>query len=160
MDDALTVIGQAISTTQEMAGELPVAMRVWLEGASSIASNIAARPKRMEQQVRAIAAEFGGGDVWVEKVIINTTRPRNLDGEVVHDDALGELLKKIQRLPEQRSSVAELDDELERLMAKLPPEVMSPETGVTLNDEETITKLIAEAKKMLIGRLLRVGEGS
>lgn len=50
-----------------------------------------------------------------------------------------------------------LDNKIAELRQKVPAEALGDESIVNLDDEQTVPRIIEEAKHMLIGRLLSAG---
>lgn len=88
------------------------------------------------------------GNVWVEKVKIETEPAVRSGG---HDliDTLELDQKELQTLALERAR-----EDIEALLGKLPTGVNLAAEGLDLRDEETLTRLLAEAREEVVGRLL------
>ena len=60
------------------AGDRLVALRVRIEGATALDTQLRAHPDRWRRQVQAIGAELGAEQIWIEKVQICTLGKRSL----------------------------------------------------------------------------------
>lgn len=89
-------LGEALQS----AGDRPVAVRVRLEGATRAAGRLASDPEWLTQQVRALAAEIGGDEIWIEKLELQLTGKRDLEAAMAEDSTLGALIGAIRDLPE------------------------------------------------------------
>lgn len=157
--EALEQIRKSILHQHSLAEGRPLAMRIRLLGATRLSSQLSAYPQRVEQQIKALAAETGSGDLWVERVENATAGRLDLDTVLASDSAMARLLKEILAAPDSPDAITGLDEKLSELRQKLPPEAVTPGAGLNLDDAHTITRLVDEAKQMLIGRLLTM-EGS
>jgi len=128
-------------------------MRVRLEGVT-VANEIGARPVQIEQQIRALAAELGDEDLWVEKVRFAASRKLDLTRVFKEDGPLASLLTEI--LAE--GDIDGLGEIVAEIRQKLPLEAVSEEMGLDLENPEYVAGLIKEAKEMLVGRLLIGGD--
>lgn len=121
----------------------PLAVRVELVGESLCHAELMARPAKWEAEIRALALDAGGGDVWLEKVKL-LTRPCRRGGvsgasdgystlDATHDatldataDADGPLLAVRRIVAEAMASDEALDglqEELQSVLLKLPSEL-------------------------------------
>jgi exonuclease SbcD len=108
----------------------PLAVRVEIEGASPCHDELMERPAKWEAEIRALAIDAGGGDVWLEKIKL-LTRPvhRGSKGDAELEDnadADGPLMAVRRIVSEALADKVVLDSlklELEPLLLKLPPEL-------------------------------------
>ena len=136
----------------QSAADCPIAMRVRLEGVTT-ANEIAARPVQVEQQIRALAAELGDEDLWVEKVRFAVSRKLDLAKVLEEDGPLASLLTEI-----IAGEINGQDELVADIRQKLPLEAVSAETGLDLDNPEYVAGLVRQAKEMLVGRLLTGGD--
>jgi len=73
------------------------------------------------------------------------------------DTSLGKLLKEILGTSANAGEIDGLKDVLSDLRQKIPLEVFGPDSVLNLDEEQTVQRLVEEAKHMLVGRLLTVG---
>lgn len=152
--DVLEKIREAIELKCSLAEDRPLAMRIKLKGATTLSDQLAAFPEKLEQQIKAIGAETVGDQVWIERVEDITTGKYDLQTALLHDNAQGLLLKSIVLAPDDVDQIAGLKDKIAELRQKVPPQAFGPDSILDLSDEQTIKRVILEAKKMLIGRML------
>ena len=148
---------EAMINVQSAAEGRPIAMRVRLEGETT-ANEIAARPVQVEQQIRALAAELGDEDLWVEKVQFAASRKLDLAKVLEEDGPLASLLREILTEVEDAGDIDGLGEIVADIRQKLPLEAVSTEMGLELDSPECIARLVGEAKEMLVGRLLTGGD--
>ncbi len=136
----------------------PVAMRIRFEGATMMSDELSAFPERLEQQIKALGAEISGDDLWIERVENATVGKQDLEAVLSDDSAFGKLLKDILATSDNPDEISGLKDVISDLRKKIPPEVFGVNSVLNLDDNQIIERLIEEAKHMLTGRLLTVGE--
>jgi len=158
MREVLERTRKAIEKERTSADGRPIAMRIRFEGATKISDEIAAYPERFEQQIKALGAEIAGADLWIERVENVTLGKLDLDSTLADDSAFGKLLKEILATPGNPREIDGLKDVIADLRQKIPSEVFSADSVLNLDEAQTVERLVEEAKQMLIGRLLMVGD--
>jgi hypothetical protein len=156
MREVLERIRKAIEKEQTSGEGRPIAMRIRLEGATRISNELAAHPEWLEHQIKALGAEFAGHDLWIERVENAVTGKLDLESTLADDTALGKLLKEILDTPGNAEEIDGLDRVLADLRQKMP-EAFGPDSILNLDEEQTVQRLVEEAKHMVVGRLLTVG---
>ncbi len=160
MRDVLEHSRKAIEKELATAGGRPVAMRIRFQGATPISDQLVAYPERLEQQLKLLGAEIAGEELWIERVEIGTAGQRDLAETLVDDNALGNLLKDILVTPERIDEIDGLPEMVAELRQKMPLEAFGTDSVLSLDQAQTIQRLIQEAKHMLVGRLLAAGGGA
>ncbi|WPD23825.1 MAG: DNA repair exonuclease [Candidatus Electrothrix scaldis] len=150
-------VRKSIEQERTLAEDRPLAMRIRLHGATGIADELAADPDRIEQEIKALGAETAGDDLWIERVENATTGKLDLESTLADDNAIGRLLKEILQITQGTDDIDGLDNKIAELRQKVPAEALGDESIVNLDDEQTVPRIIEEAKHMLIGRLLSAG---
>lgn len=156
-DDMTTVLERtrmAIVSEHAAADGRPVAMRIRFEGATTIADQLAADPMRIEQQLKMIAAETVGEDLWIERVEHAATSKREPASILGDDSPFGRLLKDIMTDTAEPDEIDGLEEILVDLRQRVPHEAFAADSGLNLEDRQTVKRLIKEAGHMLVGRLL------
>jgi len=157
MRDVQECIRKAIEREKISAEDRPVAMRIRFKGAIRISDELAAYPERLEQQIRALGAEIAGENLWIERIENAVVRKLDLDSSLADDTAFGKLLKGILDTPCNAEEINGFKDMVADLRQKMPSEAFGPDSALNLDEEPIVQRLIEEAKRMLIGRLLTEG---
>jgi DNA repair exonuclease SbcCD nuclease subunit len=155
MREVLKCARKAIEDERTSADGRPIAMRIRFEGATPLSNDLAAYPEGLEQKIKALGAEIAGEDLWIERVENATVGKRDLDATLSADTALGKLLKEILATPGHPDEIGGLNDVIADMRQKIPSEALE-NSVLNLNDNRAVERLIEEAKKMLVGRLLTV----
>ena len=137
-----------------LAGDLPLAMRIRFEGTTALADKLVAYPQRFEEEMRALAAEIAGDELWLERVENTLVARRDMDTVIAGDGAFAQLLKEVLAVPDDPDEIRGLDTLLANLRKKIPHELIGFGSTVDLEDKNTLERLVREAKHMLLGRLL------
>ncbi len=148
----------AIEKQRLLAGDLPLAMRICFQGATTLFDELTAYPDRFEDEVRMVAAEIAGDDLWVERVDNAMSGKRDLDQVLAGDDAFAQLLKEIIVVPDDPDEIIGLETVVADLKKKIPSELVGFGSTVDLENKGVLERLVQEAKNMLLSRMLAVGE--
>jgi len=136
----------------------PLAVRLTVVGRTRAHTQLAGDALRWETELRALAAEVGGGDaLWLEKIQLRTSSAIDLATLAAREDALAELVRAVRALPDGSDPdlTAELVASFAELAKKLPPELRDGPDGVRLDDPATFAALAPEVEALLVERLVR-----
>ena len=155
--DVLNRVRRHMEAERDVADGRPIAMRIRFEGTTGLCDELAAYPERLEQEVRALGAEIAGEDLWVERVENAATNRMDLDSVLSDDTVFGEMLNEILATPGGPQAIDGLEQVIDDLRRKVPPEALRGASPLSLDDAEFIHGLVEEAKHLLVGRLLGAG---
>ena len=137
------------------AGDRLLAVRVAVSGAGALHRIEASRPGQLEAELRAVAAEVPGARVWIEKVACDLRPDYDRARLAANADAVGELLRLIDRLAADEAMLADLGRRaLEDLHGKLPGELRGGSDALRLLEADVLRGLLPQAESTLIARLL------
>ena len=149
-DSLLDLVRALFQDERVRAENRPLAVRLLLEGVSPLHSQLHENTPYWNEEFRAIAATLG--DLWIEKVVINTRKREVQSAVFTGDSPLNSLMKSIETLQFDTSGLVELIPEFEKLRSKLPPELLS-EGDPFKPDEEELAVLREEVKELLMGTI-------
>ena len=112
-EECLDLVRQAFEEELDRAESRPVAVRLSLEGATPLHTNLHERSIHWMEEFRAIAA--GLLDVWLEKVVFSTRSKAQLDAAAVEGSPLSVLNKTVEGLRLGGSRLLDLVPEFEQL---------------------------------------------
>lgn len=146
----------AFSLETEMAGGHGrfLAVRLHISGACRAHEELARRPEHWVNEIRVVASDEGGGSVWLERVILETTGTTSLEDILAGGGALGSLLRGLQDLSLDDEQLAELTRGFESLHLKLPHELREGPDNLALDRPEYYHRALDEVKRYLLARLL------
>jgi DNA repair protein SbcD/Mre11 len=151
-EECLDSVRQAFEEELGRAESRPVAVRLSLEGATPLHTNLHERSIHWMEEFRAIAA--GRIEVWLEKVIFSTRSKAQLDAAAEEGSPLSVLNKTVEGLRLGGSRLLDLVPEFEQLRSKLPPELLGEEEPFSPGEEE-MASLCEDIRELLMGKLLR-----
>ncbi len=144
------------ATERELAnadGRL-LAVRVTITGACGAHEALNAEHDRWINQIRAEATDIGGSDVWIEKVVLKTNLPVDLEKLASSDSPVGDLLRFIQQIETDPKELSELAEVLSALKSRLPVELRHGEGAIDLESPERLREMIADARQVLLPHLM------
>jgi DNA repair exonuclease SbcCD nuclease subunit len=154
LDQVTDRVREAMERVRQGADGRPLAVRVILEGKSSLHEQLHRGAEKLREEFRAVAADLG--DVWLEKFRVATT-PSSGAGEPVEGDApLAGLMRAVAELRLDSASLTELVPEFEALRARLPAELLGDADPFN-PDEDGLTAVRDEVREELMARLTEGG---
>jgi DNA repair exonuclease SbcCD nuclease subunit len=152
-------VRQAFETEHAEADGRPLALRLILTGQCPVHTLLLERTAQWTEEFRGIGA--GLGNIWLEKVTFQTTRPHHSDDTaetIAEDTALTGLLHSIEQFEFDSETLVELVPELAGLHNKLPVEISGGDDPFLASSPEKISELRSQVQELLRARLLRHGE--
>jgi len=127
-----------------------LAVRLRISGRTPLHRWLKSDTERLAAEVE-LAASRAGGDIWIERIVIETTDA--LAAPAAAGDALAELAAAIAELREDAAARSMLADDLAALRHKLPPGALAA-AGLDGEDETAMLEsVLADAEALLLNRL-------
>ena len=152
--DVLDTFEEALSKLRRKHGDLPLAVRVRVEGRCAAHRALLANPEKWMAEIRALANSVSNGNVWIEKVKLETSPPIGNSGLSAAEGPMAALLVALDGLSPESDTIAELKTELRDLFGKLP----ELREQIDLEKEDTVAELAESAKQMLLTHILEEGD--
>lgn len=138
------------------AGDRLLAVRLSIEGRGKLGERLAGGFDAVEAELRAIGLDFSPA-VWLEKIRFDLRPALDRASAARRPDAIGEVLRLVDRLGAAGDELAELGQEISTDLAKSKSAAIQDMTkgldGLRLDDPATLSRLLAEAEAMLLSRL-------
>lgn len=141
----------------ELAGGRTLAARLVLTGSCPLHHSLLERTAEWTEELRSIAA--AQGEVWLEKVVFQTSRPAGPAAPAGDDTPIAGLLQAIAGLDLDGQRLLGLVPELAVLKTKLPPELHGGEDGPLEATAACTAELRSAVQELLIAKLLNHGGG-
>lgn len=155
-EDTEEVLGRvrtAVRRTLQQHGDLPLGVRIFLEGSTRAHQELCSRREATMAEIRTLGTIESDGKVWVEQVKFHTSYPRTQHLSLEDHGPLAELVRYLDDLPENAIAIQQLADELKDLARKLPSELAQSVDGIRLDQPDWIRTLVPDLKPMLLHRL-------
>ncbi len=153
VDEILIQFTSRISQLAEEHDGIPLAVRVFVEGATAVHNHLLADRRHWTNQLRAAALDAAGGRVWIEKVKLSTRLPSTPGESTVASGPIRELLRYCSELHADDEQVLELAKELDDLRRKLPDELRRDNEALALDDPNWLREILADVQPLLVKRL-------
>jgi DNA repair exonuclease SbcCD nuclease subunit len=131
-----------------------LALRVEVSGPCRAHEELAARPEDWVAQVRAAALDAGGGDVWIEKVRLQTSTEAKLEELLLRDDAIADLLRSIDGLQLDPAALQACGELFAELQSKLPADLRGGDDPLDLRAPAFLGEALGDVRQLLVTRLL------
>lgn len=153
-DEVMVEVRSAIERELANADGRLLAVRVTITGACGAHEALNAEHDRWINQIRAEATDIGGSDVWIEKVVLQTNLPVDLEKLASSDSPVGDLLRFIHQIETDPKELSELAEVLSALKSRLPVELRHGEGAIDLESPERLREMIADARQVLLPHLM------
>jgi DNA repair exonuclease SbcCD nuclease subunit len=149
LDDVLDASRRAVEAATEAADAMPMAIRLVLRGTTALSLQEPA----VLAELRGIAASHG--EVWLERILVETRAPAALRALRERDDGLGQLLAALtQGSVGDEELRLQIEAALAELRGKLPDVLREREELLRLEGPAAIDELLGEVERTLVPRLL------
>jgi DNA repair exonuclease SbcCD nuclease subunit len=157
LDEVYDRVAPALAAAIDDAEGRLAALRLRLDGSAPVHDRLRAAREQIINQCRALAEGVGGGNVWIEKLQLDTRQAESDDAAIARDDAFGGLLRSIRDLDLDPGRLSSLADEVADLSSKLPVDLRSGPDAFDPSRPEHIRASLEDVKALLLDRLLREG---
>jgi DNA repair exonuclease SbcCD nuclease subunit len=151
-------VGRALAGASAAADDRLAAVRLRLVGPCPMHARLRAEPEQTIAECRALAVALGAGDLWLEKVLIETRRAQSESEALARDDAFGGLLRSLRDLDLDGARLAELAGEFADLGTRLPAELRTGDEPFDPASPDALRACLEDVKEMLLERLLSQGD--
>lgn len=155
LEETLDRVTAAMETHLGQSEGRYLALRIELQGKCAVHGELLANRHRLVSEIRARALDIGGGDLWVEKIKINTSSPVPLNRDL-SDDALGEIHQVFAQVKANPALQEELGCDFSKVSQKIPANVRA--SALRLDDQEWFNELLSEAESVLMSHLSGRGD--
>jgi DNA repair protein SbcD/Mre11 len=146
MDKAREVLEQKY---QEVDGRF-LAVRFRIHGATKIHQELIVDKDHFINNIRSLSLEVGLGDVWVEKVKIETSRMINIEELRAQHTPIAVILDFIKDVGINEEMLKELLIEFQDIQQALPFEMRNGEEGYNFNDTDVIKKRLTDVEDLIL----------
>jgi DNA repair exonuclease SbcCD nuclease subunit len=153
-EDCLDRVRQSLEEELARAEGRPIAVRLILEGITSLHGDLHERSLYWMEEFKGIATSLI--ETWIEKTVIRTRKKASPEKVSVGGSSITTLIKAVEDLGLESQGLTNFMPEFEQLRSKLPPDLLMDEDPFNLQKEDTET-LREDVKELLIGKMLRRG---
>ncbi len=158
--DVIDRVHDAVEAAASEADGRLLACRIVLEDRTAVHDQLVASEDRMLAEARACALGLGDEVAWVEKVVIRTEPEVDAQTLSERNDAIDELQRLLQEATGDRDLLAEIEDDIGKLVRQLPHELRGNIDDSVLKAavDGDYAELIGEVSPYLSARLTAQGD--
>jgi len=157
---ALDAVQARLEALLPEAEDRALAVRVVLTGATAAHAALAREPERILNELRGIAIDLAGNQLWLESVHCRTRSPLAIADLAQRDDAIGGLLRSLETTKATPdAALAVVRAALGPLDVKLPADLRRGPDSVAPEDPEALSALLDEIQQALAAHLLAGEDG-
>ena len=134
---------------------MTMAVRIVIQGETPIHRQLHGDQTRWTNQVRAAAIDVSGGQVWLEKIKLQTSPVADAVESMTSSGPVSELVSYIDSLQADQGQLASLAESLGDLRRKLPDELKSGMEALALDDPKQLREVLEDIKPLLLDELLQ-----
>jgi DNA repair protein SbcD/Mre11 len=134
-----------------------LAVRFRIYGSTKVHQELIVNKDHFINNIRSISLEVGLGDIWVEKVKIETTRLINVDELKVQHIPVAVILDYIKDVADDEDMLQELLSEFQDIHQALPYELRNGEEGYDFSDPDVIKKRLPDVEDLILYYLTKTG---
>ncbi len=156
-EDIVDLFASELTQIMDRHEGIPLGVRVMLTGRCNVHQQLVTDPTQWTSQLRATALDVSGGNVWIEKLKLQTAPVESQDS-VAMDGPLAALSEFVDLLRTDDDHLSSVSDQLDQLRRKLPDEVKRGTDAVPL-DAEQLRELLDDVQPLLVGQLFEETHG-
>ncbi|QOR65911.1 DNA repair exonuclease [Cytobacillus suaedae] len=157
MDELMNLAREVLEIKYQQVDGRFLAIRFRIYGTSKIHQELLISKEHLINNLRSIALDVGLGDIWVEKVRIETTRSINIDELKTQNTPLAVILEFIKEARNNESMLEDLLSEFQDIGQTLPYELRNSEEGFNFNDSDNIKMRIEDVEDLILYYLTKTG---
>ncbi|MBZ4218934.1 MAG: DNA repair exonuclease [Chlorobium sp.] len=144
------LVRESFEEERAKADGRPLAVRLIVEGVTALHVEFHENALQLREEFRSVAAALG--DVWIEDIVMKTRKNTEPVGRGADDSPVEALLKSVEALQLEESTLLGLVPEFEKLRSKLPSELLS-DGDPFRPDEDELSLLREEVKELLMAKI-------
>lgn len=148
--DLMEKARELLERSYEKAEGRLLAVRFKIFGMCSIHQELLSQKEQFINNIRSLSFEVGNGDIWIEKVKIETRRSVNIDELREKNTPLASILDYLKMFQEDDEAVAALLEEFRDLQNALPHELKQTDRGLDFNDHALVKNRFEEVENLIL----------
>lgn len=149
-DELMNGIEEALQQKNEQAEGRFLAVRIVIKGTTSLHQELIANKEQLINEIRSLSLQVGSGNIWIEKVKIQTARPMDLTNLLSQNTPVAMIFEYIQQVKDDEESWKELAAQFKDIGRALPFELRKGEDGIDLSDPSYLKKRIKDVEDLIL----------
>ena len=100
--------------------------------------------------IRSLSLEVGNGDIWIEKVKIETTRQNNLEDLLSQNTPIATILEFIHQSGQDEETLQELVAQFQDIQHALPFEIRNGDDGFDFSNAQFIKERLQNVEDLIL----------
>lgn len=150
IEEILDAARETLENKYEEAEGRFLAVRFRIFGSTKAHQELIVAKEHFINNIRSISLEVGLGDIWVEKIKIETSHLINIEDLKAQHTPVAVILDYINDIEKDEEKLKEFLAEFEDITQALPYELRSGEEGFDFNDTGLIKKRLADVEDLLL----------
>ena len=155
IDELMDVVRHSLEKLYQLADGKFLAIRIKIQGTTKIHQELVVNKDHYINNLRSISLETGNGDIWIEKIKIETTRQINLEELLAQNTPISMILDYIQQTVNDEDTLQELLAEFQDIQHALPYELRNGDEGFDFSNTEVIKKRIQNVEDLILYNLTK-----
>lgn len=148
--DVLDIASEKLEQLMNQSDGRFLAIRFRITGASEIHQKLIVEKEHVMNNIRSMALEVGTGDVWIEKVKIETSRKIDINELKENSTPIASILEFIEQIRNEPETVELLLAEFKDLQTVLPHELKTGEDAFDFTNPAIIEDRIKEVEDLIL----------
>ncbi|RNA69362.1 metallophosphoesterase family protein [Alteribacter keqinensis] len=157
-DDVIEIVRTNLQEIQDEHNGRFLAVRVVLTGTTNVHQEMIVNREHVMNNIRSVALDTGFGDVWVEKVKIDTKRIVDIEELKQQHSPISSILGYLDHIAEDQEALKELLNELNDIQKVLPQELKTGKDGLDFATTELITDRLDDIEDLILHHLTKRAE--
>lgn len=149
-EEILDSARDALERQYQQANGRLLAVRFQIHGTTSVHQELVVRQDDLINNIRSLALEVGGGDIWVEKVRMETSQTINLNQLMKQDTPVAAILSYIEQASADERTMRQLLDSFQDLKRVLPYELKKDQGDFPFDSTELLKARLPEVEDRIL----------
>jgi len=153
LQEILDAVGEDLKEKVQSNINMPLVVRISVSGVTNLHYKLVQIKDEFVTDCRAQAIGIPGADIWVEKVIVNTSAQSAVEAIAMDEDTLASIQERTNNMIEDDGLLDIIIDDLSDFNKQIPEELKQTDEEEMLFDKGSIKKLLKEAGDLITGHL-------
>ena len=150
IDELMVNIQESLENRLQEADGRFLASRIRIHGASKIHQELIVNKDHYMNNIRSLSLEVGNGDIWIEKVKIETSRQNNLEDLLSQNTPIATILEFIHQSGQDEETLQELVAQFQDIQHALPFEIRNGDDGFDFSDAQFIKERLQNVEDLIL----------
>jgi exonuclease SbcD len=150
IDELMLNIQESLENRLQEADGRFLSARIRIHGSSKIHQELIVNKDHYMNNIRSLSLEVGNGDIWIEKVKIETTRQNNLEDLLSQNTPIATILEFIHQSGQAEETLQELVAQFQDIQHALPFEIRNGDDGFDFSDAQFIKERLQNVEDLIL----------